>query len=70
MTYYRPASFPLVAQDLLRKFRASVYYKGGFCLVDVNAISKEEAMRIGIHYFELSNKAKGAVIRIEADEVS
>jgi hypothetical protein len=61
----RPPSFPLAAKAHLSKYRAAVYYRGGVFLADVDAMSDDEAERIGLHYFMLSNRATRTVEKIE-----
>ncbi len=52
---------------MLSRYRAAVYYRGGLFLADVDALSEEEARRIGVHYFMLSEVAKRGIERIEAE---
>lgn len=64
----RPTSFPLAARELLQEYRVGVYSERGLFLVDVAALSANEAERIGVYYFTLSRHANSPVTRIEVRE--
>lgn len=76
MNLNRPTSFPLAAQAQLKRYRSTVYYsggvgnEGGFFPVDCDAMSTEEADRIGIHHFLSKHRGGRKVVRVESQLIT